>query len=407
MALGSRRLATEEFGLWTILFALMNFATAVDFGFRYGLGNRLAALKAVPNSDDEQRDSFLAVFHLECLIGLAGFLLFLGLLPWVDWPGLFKIQSPVLAAQIRWLFPLVCGLLMLNQPLTLASTAFFADQQIVFISILSAVQWGLLVLAFWVGLYAHSFPALVLAFFGMYLLCGGGVTVLLAVRRGWRWNWSPWRHQKSILRSFSRPSLEFFALSLSAMTANLIGPFLAGVVGGLKSAGDFWLIQRIFGLLLTLHLALLSPLAPAYTFHARQGDWVWVKNKFLYSVRVVWPLLFIGGGLALFLAHPLLLRLWSGRWIGDYWLAGLLAVSAILAGWANTHSILLNSLGIIRVQVVYSWIVLIPVIVLPVIFGKIFGIYGVALASAVCTAPATFLYIGWVRSALEYKQLNI
>jgi O-antigen/teichoic acid export membrane protein len=45
MAIGARKFSPEEFGLWVVLYALMNFALIGDFGFRYALGNRLAVLK--------------------------------------------------------------------------------------------------------------------------------------------------------------------------------------------------------------------------------------------------------------------------------------------------------------------------------------------------------------------------
>ncbi|MEI8140025.1 MAG: hypothetical protein WCI03_09170 [bacterium] len=407
MALASRRLSGEAFGFWAICFGFMNFGMALDLGFRYGLGNRMAALTAQSDSEKAQINVFWTVFHAESLIGLVGFTICLGVLPWFDWAGLFKIKSAELAGQVQWLFPMVCGLVMLNQPLTVAATVFFARQEIVFVSLLAIVQSVILILIFGVALYVGNVPFIVLSFFGAYLLCGLGVTLILIRRYGWSWRWAPWREQWSVLRSFLKPSLDFFVLGLSSMMAGFIGPIIAGAVGGLVMAGDFTLVQRIFGFLVTMHLALLSPLAPAYTYHARLGDWDWIRNKFRICVWRIWPLMFVVGGFAIWLGHPLILRLWTGRWITDYWLAGLFALGVILSGWVNTHSVLLNSLGIVRRQAVLSVVMLVPLVGLPVVLGKYMGVHGVALAAVGCIAPSTLLYVMWVRSVINRRLVNI
>ena len=407
MALGTRRLTDEAFGFWVICFAVMNFGMALDLGLRYGVGNRIAALTAMPGSDHEQCDAFWAVFHAESVIGLFGFILCLGVLPWIEWGGLFKIQSANLARQVQWLFPVVCGLVLLNQPLTVAGSVFFARQEIVFVSLLGVVQSGLLILMFWVALNVGDFPFVVLSFFGVYCLCGLGMTLLLVSKYGWGWSWTPWRKQWGIVRSFVKPSLDFFVLGLASMTAGVISPVIAGAVGGLAIAGEFSLIQRLFTFLVTLHLALLAPLAPAYTYHARLGEWDWIRRKLGLCVLKIWPLLFVLGGLAIWAGHPLILRLWSGRWISDYVLAGLLLLGVVLSGWANTYSVLLNSLGIVRVQMVLSLAMLIPVVGLPVVLGKSMGVYGVALAGVICAFPGAVCLVFWVRRAFRKKELYV
>lgn len=407
MALASRRLSGEEFGFWAICFAVLNFGTALDLGLRYGLGNRIAALTAQTGSEEEQRKTFWTVFHAESMIGLAGCIVCLVVLPWFDWAGLFKVQSRELAGQVRWLFPVICGLVVLNQPLLVASTVFFARQEIVFVSMLTVIQSGFLIVVFWLSLGSLSFPFIVLSFFGLYWLCGVGVTYILVRRYGWYWRAMPWREQWSVLRSFLRPSIDFFILCMASMTAGVIGPVVAGAAGGLVMAGDFSLIQRIFSFLATLHLALLAPLGPAYTFHARSGDWDWIRKQLRLCVWRVWPLMFVVMGALIWWGHPVILRLWTGRWISDYTLAGLFALGIVLTGWANTYSVLLNSLGVVRVQAVLSVMMLVPLVGLPVVLGKLMGIHGVALGSVVCVVPGAVLCVIWANAALKNRTVNV
>ncbi|MDQ6624142.1 MAG: hypothetical protein M3Y86_11755 [Verrucomicrobiota bacterium] len=407
MAIGSRRLTREQFGLWAIFYTLMNFAPTMDLGFRYSVGNRLAALKARPDANVERQDTFLAVFHFELLVGIAGFVLCWLVLSLFDWAAVFHITNPAFAHQTAWLFPIVCGMLMLNQPFSIAASAFFADQQIELASALAVIQSVLLLAVFWLASLLGSYPALVLAFFGVYLLAGLATTLLLFHRLRWRWHWPAFTFQAATIRSLRKTSLDFFALSASAMAASTVGPLLVGTVASVQAAGDFTLLQRIFNLLVTLHLAVLAPLAPAYTMHAQQGDWPWVKKRLRDCVRIVWPLLFVAGATGLLIAHPLLMRVWSGHWLSNYPLATLLALTAILGGWANTYSIVLNSLGAVRVQAILAFIMLAPVILLPAFLGRAFGTVGVALASCLCTLPSCVVCWLYARRVLDRQLLRV
>lgn len=408
MAIGSRRLSPDEFGLWAILYTLMNFAPSLDFGFRFGLGNRLTALKAEPGAPERQRDTFLAIFHLEVIIALveAGFCLVVG--PRFDWGSIFHLTEPAFLLEARHALPLACCLMVLNHPLSLAGSALFADQRITLASAAAVVQAVVLVVAFWLGTATHSFTRLVVFFFSANLLSGLGVTILLFAKTGWRWRWVELRKQAAIVASLARQSFDFFWLSAAAMIAASIGPLVTGIFGGgAQSAGDFMLVQRFFSLLVTIHIAALAPLAPAYTLHARQGDWDWVRAKLKFCVRVIWPLLFVGGSTALLIAHPLMLRIWTGRWLSDFPLAAMLAVGAILAGWANTYSILLNSIGAIRPQAILAVIMVAPVVILPALLGHRYGALGVALAACLCTVPgAVFCWI-FARQAVRTQFLRI
>ena len=407
MALASRYMDGEKFGLLAILLAVMNFTLSLDAGFRFGMGNRLAALAASPTPSVLPGQTFWTVFHLECLIGIFGAIVCLSILPMFNWGEIFKIQSITLTAEAQQGIPVMFAMLMLNQPLTLAGAALFANQHIVLASVLGAIQSLLLALVFWAGLSLPTFSLTCITRLGVFLLSGAGMTLFVVVWKRWRWSLPNWRQQAALLKSMSGPSLDFFWLNMSSMATALLGPFLAGAVAGLATAGDFALIQRIFGLLVTLHLALLSPLSPSFTRHASENDWGWITKKFTLCVKRFWPAVFLGGGLVLAVIHPWILQLWTGRWISDYGLVAFLASAAMATGWANTHSVLLNSLGAVRRQALLSLVMLIPVVALPLLLGKFLGVYGIALATTICIMPSAILTTQWVHSALHNKTLAV
>ena len=409
VSLAARKMSSEEFGLWSILLSFMFVATAFDLGFRYGLSNRMAALVARSGgrSDPEHLNVFLSVFVLQIAVATCGAVVCMLGFPHLPWTSLFNIRHAYLAAHVSSIMPVVGTLLFLYLPFSLWGSAFYAHQEVTLVSVLSGAQSLALLAVFALAVFTMPFHQVVLVYFAAYVLTGVLMTAILFLRRSWVPRRVKWTEQVCHIRSISRPSLGFFVLSLSGALTVSAGVFFSGAVTGLKEAGDFSLIQKIFGLLLSLHLALLAPLAPAYTRHAELGDWDWVRRKLSMTIRWIWPLVFVGGGILFVALHPLIIRVWAGKWLSDFTLAGLLALWAIASGWANTYAVLLNSLGLVRFQGIVYLVLVVPVVALPLILGRWWGIHGVALASLICVLPTAILWPPYVARALREKRLLV
>ena len=406
MAIASRTYTAEQFGIWSIIYTLTCFTPVLDLGYRFSLGNRLASLRTT-SDPDEGRHTFLSVFHLQILLAILASLFCLLLLPHWNWGGVFKIKDHAFSDDLQHLLPVSCALLMIALPWNLAGSAFFAYLKIELISVFTLIQSALLLVGFGIAAKYLTFDAAVLSYIEVSILTNLLLTIFLFLKMNWRWDWSPVAKQWEILRSMGKPSFDFFLLSISAMTANTIGPVLSGMTQGAHAAGDFTLIQKMFSFLTTVHLAILSPIGPAYTMHAKQGDWHWVREKMHFCIRIIWPILFIGCGSLIYCAHPLILRLWSGKWITSYSLTLLIAATAILAGFGNTYSVLLNSLGAVRLQAALSILMILPVITLPIYLGGLYGVWGVALSSFLCVIPGCFLCCFYAQYALKQQYINV
>jgi O-antigen/teichoic acid export membrane protein len=403
----ARRMSHEQFGFWAILLSMMFLAMALDFGFRYGLGNRLAALGAVEDSERQRKEAFFAIFSLEVMIAVCSAVGCVLIFPFIPWAGLFKIENPDLARQAGQLMPVIVVLLLSYLPFSLAGTAFFAYLEIGAASFFVGAQAVLIMLVFLATVGWLSFPHVVILYYSAYLATGVASTLWLLMRRGWRIEWTPLRECWKILVSMAQPSLQFFALSLCATITGMLGTMVSGAVSGLAAAGDFNLVQRIFSLLLTLHLAFLAPIAPLVTREARAGNWEVVRGKLHQCLTRVWPLMFPLLGAALWLAHPLLIRLWAGKWVTDYFLAGLLLLWVCLSGLGNTYSVILNSLGLVRVQAIIALVLMAPVIFLPVVLGRVWGLYGIALAGVLSTLPVLLILPRYTKNALANHKMRV
>jgi len=402
-------MSAEEFGLWSILLSIMFLAMTFDLGFRYGLSNRLAAQVALPEEHPAGRNemTFMSVFASQTAIATAGALVCFLVLPHVPWARLFSIHQSDLAEQVPQMVSVVCGLLFLYLPFSLWSSGFYAYQEVALASILGATQSLILLGVFAVSIFTLPFKHAVLVYFSVYILTGVFMTAILLQQRAWSFRWAKWEEQIACLRSISRPSLDFFILSVSSALTATAGTLLSGAVIGLKEAGDYSLIQKIFSLLVTLHLALLSPLAPAYTRNAQLGNWDWVLHKLAFTIRRIWPLVFIVCGGLFVIFHPILIRIWAGKWLADFTLAGLLALWAITSGWMNSYSVVLNSLGLVRFQAILSIAMVIPVVTLPMFLGRWLGVHGIALSAFICALPAAIILPRYAARAIKNSWLRV
>ena len=191
------------------------------------------------------------------------------------------------------------------------------------------------------------------------------------------------------------------------MTVSMGSTFLAGYLGGLESAGDFSVVQRLFTVLITTHMAFMSGFVPSFTHNARQGNWKGVLNRLNFNLYFVVPLLFIVLGGVILVFHPLILKIWTGLSINNYFLTGLFGLYALLMGWGNTNSILLNSLGLVKTQALWSFAIAPIFLVLTFYFGKTLGVEGIALASVLSVLPGVVYFTIYTKKAIKLGKINV
>ncbi len=408
--IATRFFTKEEFGLWAILLSFIYIGFAFDFGFRAPLTNRLAGMVADSSglANNRQRDFFLSIFYLQIGIGVIGVLFFFGFGNMIPWANLLKVHQPEMAEYINRLMIVVFCILFINVPLLASSSAFVAFQEVHLDALLNTVQWLTLLLVFCLcTLIGHmSFVEVVHWYLGAYLLIWFVRTILVFRYRNWSLAWVPIAEQVRNIKAISSVSLHFFLLNISAIVVSTGGTFLVGLVRGLADAGEFNLIQRLFGFLCTMHMALMAPFGPAFTQGARLGDWEGVRRKLSFCLRMVLPL-FIGIGSLILMFHPIILRLWTGISLSDYTLAGLFALFALFSGWGNTNSILLNSLGLVKSQALWSFMIAPIYLFLTFYFGKSFGVKGVALAGVLCAMPGMIYFTYYTRQAIKWRRINV
>jgi O-antigen/teichoic acid export membrane protein len=408
-AVAARLFTAEEFGFWVILQSILLLGQNMDLGLRYGLANRLAAISSLPAVGQriQTHRTYQAVFNCLIYIGFAGALLSLFAvihLPWVRW---LSIKQLDLAENGGPLVAKVFTLLFLTLPGSLVSTVYFAKQKILSASLVTVANSAILLAVFISSALVLPFQYTVLLYF-LSNLAFSIVSTWFLWRKE-RWRWIPLRVVKQwlVISEFLVPSIRFFGLTMAVTISGVIGTFVSGNVFGLVVAGHFSALQRIFNVLNILHLAILGPVGPKYTSLARSEKWPALKKQHRNLLLILWPLIFMGVGGAVWLLHPLVLKLWTGLDIEDYGLGCIIWTTVILQGWVNAHSILLNSLGIVGFQAAYTVLMITPSIMLPYYLSRSFGSNGIALGALVCILPAALVWPIVTRRVLRLRTMLV
>jgi O-antigen/teichoic acid export membrane protein len=403
-----RRMTHEQFGLWSILLSLSFLTNGFDLGFRFTLGNRLAALGSRGlEAEEERRETFLTVLFLQAVIAAACMLLVLLLFPLIPWARWFKITDPLLIAQTVRVMPVVMLVMVGSLPVSLMWTVFYAYQEIKLASFLSGACTLLQTAIFVVVAYRCKFTWVLLIYFASNFALSILVTSYVFIRRKWKFALLPPARMLATIRSLARVSFHYFFLNLSAIISQILGPIISGATSGLVAAGDFALFQRLFNFLMTAHLAILAPVSPAVTRESHAGNWDAVRHRLRVCILQLWPAFFFILGGIIWCGHPLLIRLWTGRALREYPLATLLFLWACMGGFANTFSVFLSSLGLVKAQAAAAFAMILPSLLLPVLLGRWLGVPGVALAMVLCSLPGVIIWPLYTRRALRLHLLRV
>jgi len=403
-----RHMTGDQFGLWSILYSINLFTNGLDFGFRFTLGNRLAALGSRgAEAEEERRETFLAIFFQQAAIGVVLMLLVLLVFPLFPWAQWFKIHDPQLAAEVHQMMPPLTAIMIATLPFALIWTVFFAYLEIKRASLLTGIVTFFQTGIFIFSVYRFSFTWVVTIYFLSNIGFGMLLTGYVFIRRKWKFTLLPLNRIGATVRSMIRISFPAFLFGQSATVSMILGPIVSGATSGLNAAGDFALIQKLFSPLVTAHLAMLAPISPAITMESHAGNWNAVRSRLRVCVLQLWPAVFIGLGVIIWGLHPVLIRLWAGIWLKHYPLAGLLLIWACLNGFVNTFAVFLNSLGLVKMQAVVSNAMIIPSLLLPVYLQHLFGVPGIALSMVVCTIPGAIIWPLYTRRALRLHMLHV
>ncbi len=384
-----RTLSREDFGFWLVLSSLLSFAMILDFGLGQAMRNELAVLASGQDTRDRAELLFLSVLLTLGAVALTAALLLLTaflLLP--------ADMLPAGEAAVGALGSVT--LLILLIPLNLNLVGFLAYGEVGLRSRFEVLQSVLLLVVVLALAHRLSVGGLALVYYGALDVIALAALLAFVRRRRWPWVRPTITGVLSVLRSLVRTGLRFWVLAIAAVVVSASAPLIAARTLGLAEAGDFSAIQRLFALLIAVHLTALTPLWSAYTAADHLGDGAWVRTSFRRSLLLTGAVLIIASiGLGIF-ARPFLI-LWLGRDIYQPVTILALLAWAVVVTITNCCSVLLNGLGRLRRQALLLGLGAMVHWPLSLWLGAALGGPGIVLGMILSVLPAM------VGSALEVR----
>ena len=373
-------LGVERFGLWMTIASLIAVMSFADMGLGNGLMNAIADADGKSDAGSIRRyvsSAFVALACIAMLIAI-GFAL---VLPALDLPRLFKLRSMVAASEVYPSMLAIAAIFVLSIPAGIVQ------------KVQLGLQMGLRSNAWQAGgsLLAFAAVLLVIWFKGgvpWLVLASAGIPVVVLIASAVDFFSRSHRHlaprwgdvgRAEFGRLVKTGSL-FFFLQLSAALAFASDNLIIANVLGQAAVAEYSVVSKLFeAVLLVLGVAVL-PLWPAYAEAKSRQDIAWIERTLVRTL--VLTLLYVSGaGILLLISGRWLLEIWVGETIGySLWLFVAFAVWTILKGLGFTHSMFLNGLGEIKIQLVLAILFAVFSVGLKWYLAGRFGLIGVLLA---------------------------
>jgi O-antigen/teichoic acid export membrane protein len=384
-------LGNERYGLWLAMNSLVAIFAFADLGLGNGLLNAIAAAHGRDDREDAARQvssAFFMLLSVACVLAVA----FFALRGFIDWRDTFHLKSADAAAEVGPAIDILAACFLVGLPLAVVQRAQLGYQE-GFITAAwdmlgNIAMLGALLLAIHLN---AGLPALVLVFAGTPILatCCNAVG-LFVIRRPWlRPRWAA--VSRSIAESLLRVGILFFTLQIVMAAAFFADSFIIARILGASAVSAYAVPWKLFEMMSTVTLLLLTPLWPAFGESLARGDHAWVRSTLLRSIRLV----------AVLTAIPSLALIFVGNRVVILWTHGAvhasmplllgMGVLCVMQSMGNAVVMFLNAANRLRFQIVCAVAMGITALVLKIVLLPRVGIIGIVWSTAGAYGAFSFL----------------
>lgn len=391
-----RLLNRDNYGLYATISGVVAWLQISNLGVAKGLTNLLIDCHARDDRDAARR-AVASLWTGVGLILLAVVVIGFAVSPFVNWPGVFSVTDPSVAAQIR---PTVAALFITTllglgfSPLSTILSAYQDERK--------AVAWNLartliMPAAVLFALRRHGGMA-DLALATMVL------TAVLSVSNAlWlfgrdkaflrpRWD----DVSMALLRRIVRSSGAFFLIDVSILLVFQIDRYLILRLAGPGEVTEYELATRLYMLAYSVYLLVQGPLwaAMGEALKKRDVQWTRVVLRRVSTISVGAMTLI---AVALTVGGRTVIRLWTGRTdaVPSQLLLALVGLYFIVRVWTEIYSILLFSLDQHREMIPSSLLHGVTTLGLGILFGRAWGLTGIVAANTLSFLLTASWWVPW------------
>lgn len=385
-------LNATEYGIWLTLSSILTWINLFDIGLGNGLRNKLVG--ALSQNDKKLAKTYVSTtFALLIIIMLVFFVIFLFANFFFQWDKILNtepLQREILGRLVVIVFAFFC----LQFVFKTVGTITIADQKpaindlfnvvssflsLIIIYVLTKTTHGSLsyvAITFSAAPVVVFFLAYFILFWGKYRFLRPSVSSI------------QFKYTKELVGL----GVQFFIIQLAVniviySSTNIILTQLFGS----ESVTIYNIAFKYFSALSMAYMIIIAPFWSASTDAYVKNDLKWIQS----SIKNL--LIIFGGTILITLFMIFFADVFYKFWVGGnninvpFSVSVLVAVYALLFNWSNTFISFINGIGKLRLQLYVTVIVAALYIPLTIYLGKLWGINGVVLASALSLIPTTVL----------------
>ena len=182
---------------------------------------------------------------------------------------------------------------------------------------------------------------------------------------------------------------EFFIIQIASLVLYQMINILISRICGPEEVTNYNIAYKYLNVLLMATMIIMAPIWSAFTDAYTKKDLTWMKN--IYNKLIKMFYLSVGAIMLMIIVSPFVYKIWIGENAHVTMVTSVLVGLYMLIGvWGQIHSTILNGMGIIRFQVVYSVIIMILFIPLALLLGHLFKLTGILAAMILVNIPGFF-----------------
>ncbi|MFA5157480.1 MAG: oligosaccharide flippase family protein [Candidatus Omnitrophota bacterium] len=400
-----RYVSPEQFGLYGSLTFLIGMIPVLDLGLGLSLRNKLAVFYSEYEGHANECRRYFFSAHYAYLL-LSCFLIVLLCLCYriVPWAQLFNTNDSQIIREGSLSYVISLIILVVGLPFSISIQGFFSFQQTQWNSFFELSK-SILVLLFMVILILAKadFVLIVCSFaLGMTLPVLISFFVFLK-KRQWRPEPIDIRDIVVNVRELLPQGIQFGILQFCSTLVFSSQALMVGKLTGLKDAGEYALVQKLFLILTIIHFAVLTPLWSAYTDAVASNDIRWVRKTLTYSGWFS-VILFSIGSVFFYFFGKTAIFIWTGKVILNHWLYICMGIWIFLSGIVNCFSVYLNGIGKLRMQTVLFVVAALVYMPLSLFLGNRFGAVGVCMGGVIAILPLAVA--NPLKSIMSFKEFD-
>lgn len=379
-------ISSELYGVWLTLSSVIHWIGFFDIGFGNGLRNRLGESIAVGKFKKGRIYVSTTYMVMTVIFLLIGGISFLGA-GFINWSSFLNVseQYNLMLVKVARILFLSFSIQMVLSLVQNVIQAYQLNALAAFLGTLGNILSLLFIYILTLTLapdmtniaFIFSISPLLILVIASVVLYGGRFKKVAP-----RFGYVRFRFAKDIFNLGS----EFFIIQIASLVLYQMINVLISRICGPEEVTNYNIAYKYLSILPMLTTIIMAPIWSAFTDAYTKKDRVWMNS--IYKKLLMMFYFSAGVAVLMIVISPFVYRIWIGNGIHITMVTSVyVGIYMIIAVWGQIHGTIINGTGKIRIQVIYSVIIMFLFLPLALLLGHIYKLNGIMLAMILVNAP--------------------